>query len=193
MFLMSLRSCLKSRRGQNVGQIFVFILALIVFTGILFFGYRAIIGFLDKGEKVAFVQFQNNLEGAVKRVYSQYGSVVVYDQSNPLSVPSKYRQVCFVDLDQDPSSYGSSFGVSHPLAFDAWFTYYEQAENDPNLNPWEVADQNVFLEPVGFNPVNVFRFDLAGEKPFLCFNISSGRLDFMIEGLGDRALIGPLQ
>ena len=86
-----------NKKGLGVGQVFVFIVAGITFALIMIFGYNAISGFLKSGEDVAFVQFKTDLESSIKKIYTEFGSVRV----EKFTLPAKYTQVCFVDLDAE--------------------------------------------------------------------------------------------
>src|SRR3989338_2314117 len=86
----------RDKKGIGVGQVFIFIIAAITFALILIFGYKAITGFIQSGESVAFVQFKTGLESSVKKIYTEFGSVRVERYSTPLG----YSQICFVDLDK---------------------------------------------------------------------------------------------
>jgi len=60
------------KKGIGVGQVFIFIVAALSFALILIFGYRAIAGFLNSGEEVAFVQFKTSLESSIKKIYTEF-------------------------------------------------------------------------------------------------------------------------
>ncbi|MCK4589220.1 MAG: hypothetical protein KAT77_02170 [Nanoarchaeota archaeon] len=181
---------LTNKKGIVIGQVFIYIMAVVVFAVVLIFGYMAITDFLEKGEKVAYVIFKNDLENAVKNIYSDYGSVVVYNEQNPFPVPSKYEEVCFVDLDEAVPD--DSFCDRKPLICDAWQTTYD-------AGGWEQGDQNVFLDPIGLGPIKVFKIridtDNDGEgrglsdDDYLCLTVRQGRLFMRLEGKGDHALI----
>src|SRR3989344_8658102 len=120
----------KDKKGIGVGQVFIFIIAAITFALILIFGYKAITGFIQSGEEVAFVQFKTGLESSVKKIYTEFGSV----RRESFTLPSQYKQVCFVDLEKD---YDDSLCQYDQVACTAW----------KNNTGYQNADENVFLQP----------------------------------------------
>jgi hypothetical protein len=156
---------MKSKKSQIMSQVFIFILAAAIFILILTYGYKAIAGFSKRSEEVALVEFQTQLESAVNGIRQDYGSVKKLE----LTLPAKYIEICFVDLDRIPHG---DFQQEHPRMYDAW----------------ESGTQNVFLVPIEESPINVGKI-YVGERGYLCFDIVGGRLDLRLEGLGDTTSI----
>lgn len=152
----------KAKKAQIIGQVFIFILAAALFILILTYGYKAIVGFSKRSEQVALVEFQTELESAIRSISLDYGSVKKLE----LTLPAKYIEVCFVDLNMQPSS---EFEQIHPRMHEAWVS----------------GTQNVFLTPMEENPFNVGKISL-GEKGYLCFPITAGKITLRLEGLGER-------
>lgn len=83
------------KKGQMVGQIFVYILAIVVAGGILLFGYDAIRTFGQQAEDVGFVEFKTTIERDFKDMASDFGSVKIKNYE-----PGKiYEEACFIDKD----------------------------------------------------------------------------------------------
>ena len=82
-----------AKKGQLVEQVFIFILAGLVFILIISYGYRAIQYFIEKQEQVVLVDFRNDLELAVEGVRRDFGTV----RKVTLKLPSDYDGVCFFD------------------------------------------------------------------------------------------------
>jgi len=76
-----------------IGQVFIFILAGLVFILIITYGYRAVQYFLEQQEQVILVDFRTDLEIAVEGVKRDYGTV----RKVQLKLPKKYLGVCFFD------------------------------------------------------------------------------------------------
>ena len=150
-------------KAQIMGQVFVFILAGALFILILTYGYKAIAGFGQRSEQVALVEFQTQLESQVQSMSLDYGSVKKLE----LSLPSTYTEVCFVDLEIEPSD---EFEAIHPRMHEAWVS----------------QTQNVFLTPMEDSPINVGKIYL-GQKGFLCVPIVGGKVTLRVEGLGNKA------
>jgi len=83
----------KNTKAQIIGQIFIFILAGLVFILIVTYGYKAIQYFIERQEQIVLVDFRTDLEIAVEGVKRDYGTVRKVD----LKLPTKYYGVCFFD------------------------------------------------------------------------------------------------
>lgn len=162
-----------NKKGMGIGQVFVFIVAALIFALILIFGYKAITGFLQSGEDLAFLQFKTGLENSVRRIYTEFGSVRV----ETFKLPAEYLQICFIDLDAkyDSDLCGSDFSAC---------TVWEESKG------YDSADENVFLKPTSKNKIKVSKIsidhNLVPAKDFLCLLIKNGRFTVVLEGKGDR-------
>lgn len=81
------------KRAQVQTQILMYVLAVIVGTMILVFGYNAVRGFLSTQDDVDTLQFKTELQTHIDVKASQYRTVNVFDYS----VPSRFTSVCFAD------------------------------------------------------------------------------------------------
>lgn len=174
------------RKGMGVEQVFIFIVVAVTFTLITIFGYKAIGDFLNKGEQVQFVQFKNDLESAVKRIYTQYGST----QIEEFNLPSRYEQICFVNMDRTPTSEEMEELCSYDqLACTVW-QLAQQAQQEGNSG-YASVDENVFLQPTGPVPIKVFviMIDDQGNAGFLCEKITKGQFALRLEGKGSYTQI----
>jgi len=80
------------KKGQLIGQIFIYIIAVILVAFILGYGYKAIVSFREKSEQVSFIQFKIKLQNAVETITSDFGSVKILE----LPIPRNFEEVCFV-------------------------------------------------------------------------------------------------
>jgi hypothetical protein len=166
----------KMRKGGQISQAFIYIMAVIVFAIVLIFGYKAINFFIDKGDQFSHVSFKKSLEGAITDIATDYNSVTVYNSKNQLRVPSEVDEVCFLDLDEPfPGSCPAGLSI---IACDAWKTY----------GSWEESEANVFMQPPGALPIKVGRIKMDDQNDFLCFD-TNGRLDMRLTGKGSHTLI----
>lgn len=154
------------KKGQIQGQVFIYILTLIITAAILLYGYNAIKGLNENAEQVEFIQFKEDLEKDFKTISSDYGSV----KTKTYSVPSKVKEICFYRIGNGPV---------HPSL-------------PEDINPWIAdsiadTDNNVFLvmgnviEPMELSRIEIDDDDIS----LLCIPISSSRLKLRLEGLGD--------
>jgi hypothetical protein len=163
------------KRGQaTIGQIFIYILAIFIFAVILLYGYKAIVHFIDKGEQVSFIQFKTTLETNVRDLAIQYGDVIVFNEKNQLKIPSKYQEVCFVPA--------NAISQQMPVG-DKYIIMRAAVEEGLHRDT-----ENVFLIPPAPNPIYVGPIDV-GLANYLCVNVTKGRIDIRLEGLGDRTRI----
>lgn len=160
---------MRKKKAQIMGQVFIFILSAALFILILTYGYKAIAGFGKRSEQVALIEFQTQLESSVRSISLDYGSVKKLD----LVLPSKYSEICFVDLTKPPSE---EFEQIHPRMYESW----------------ETETQSVFLTPMEEAPINIGNI-FVGPDGFLCLPITAGKLSLRLEGLGDKAAIAEWQ
>jgi len=164
---------LASRRGQILGQVFVLILAAVVFIMILLYGYRAIKVFSERGEQVALLEMITTLRSKVRSVALDFGSVKRLD----LVIPQRFHEVCFVDLETLAQSRAARdrLAAGHPLVFDLARS----------------GTQNVFLFPPGDSPILLEHLRVeSSDGAALCVPSSGGRVSLRLEGLGNRAKLG---
>lgn len=79
-----------------IQQVFVFILAGLIFVLIIGYGYRAIQYFLERQEQVVLVDAQHDIEIAVEQVKRDFQSV----RRLQIDLPSKYAGICFFDYER---------------------------------------------------------------------------------------------
>ena len=161
------------KRGQILGQVFILILASIVFILILLYGYRAISQFTHRSEQVALIDFENDFKNAVKGISLDFGSVKRLD----VNVPSRHRQLCvfctplagYPGCNLGPGF--QNFRVEHPLLVESW----------------EGGSQNVFLLPLADTPLLIDRVEVINSS--FCTKVVQGKVSLRLEGKGDRALV----
>ena len=166
---------IKTKKGMGIGQVFIFIVAAITFALIMVFGYRAVTDFLESGEKVEFVQFKNDLESSVKKIYTEFGSVRVEN----FHTPAKFTKICFVDLDDEIGDM-EALCKEDQIACDVW-------QNARDEGGYNTLDENVFLTPPADVKIKVYRAEIDGG--YVCQKITNGQFTVVLEGLGDRTKI----
>ncbi|MBI2668542.1 hypothetical protein HYX14_01740 [Candidatus Woesearchaeota archaeon] len=167
-----------TKKALGVGQVFIFILAGITFALILIFGYRVINEFLEKGETAEFFQFKNDLESSIKKIYPEYGSV----REEQFRLPSKFTQICFVDLDAEVND---KLCEENVYACEVWRDAKTSAKAGGG---YDAADENVFLTPLAPIKMKVYRISMLSDG-FLCVPVRQGTFTLVLEGKGDRTEI----
>ena len=157
-------------QGQGVGQVFIFIIAALTFSLIMIFGYKTISEFLQRGEQVELVQFKNDVENSIKKIYTEYGST----RQKEFTAPGKYTQICFVNMD---AAYDPALCSADQVACTVW----EQSKG------LDSVDENVFLKPAAPVKIKVYRItvDPAIGQNFMCLPIINGHFSLILEGKGD--------
>jgi len=164
------------RKAQVTGQIFVYVLAAVIFAFVLLYGYKALRDINDKSCKVGLISFKSDIEGAMRSISSSLN-----EEKRSFSLPANcgYDEVCFLDLSFRPFIDGTpalcvqtNLTESRPLVCDAWA--------DGPL-------QNVFLLPGGDLEINVGELEL--DDKYLCVKNRGGRVRLKLIGMGDRVKI----
>ncbi len=162
-----------NKKAQLIGQVFIFIIAGLVFILILMYGYKAVSSFLQKGEQVQLIDFRNELESTVNVIKRDYGSV----QRVQLRLPAKLEEVCLVtEKAEDVASSGwvERFKQERPLLYSAWATGTENVFTTPR------QQTPIFIKDVIVDP------DGAG---YLCTESAGGVVVLRVEGTGSKARI----
>ncbi len=164
------------KKGQVIGQVFVYILAVILTVLILTYGYKAIVSFRVRSDQVSIITFKNDLKGAVETITSDFGSTKIIS----LSFPPNFRKVCFVKTIKED-------GIPETLS-DTGYPIIEDSVNDG-------AEKNVFLvENIAKESFYVGKIDVLNpDKPnLLCVKSVGGRIRIKLTGMGDHTEISNL-
>ena len=156
------------KRAMQAGQIFIYVLAIIVVSLIIAYGYKAINDFGKRSEEVAFISFRTNFDNTVKAMVSDYGTI----KRPQLDVPGEYTQVCVVDLAK--SSTGS--GICTPAS--------------PDYDPivcagWDAGANNVYLLPDGTDSFRIDHVKVKRASGYICYNNTIGKINIQMKSLGD--------
>jgi len=155
------------KKGQIQGQVFIYVLTLIITGMILIYGYNAIKSINENANQVEFANFKTTIKSDFEKMSSDYGSV----KTMSYNVPSKLKEVCFYQEGE-----GSLPEDLNPLIKDS------------------ISDEtgsNVFLV-IGdaIEPMDLSRLEIKNEGyNLLCIKISSNILKLRLEGLGDGVLV----
>jgi hypothetical protein len=169
-------------KGQIANQVFVYVLAAIVFSMVLIYGYNAINNFAEDARYVTLIQLKSNLESSINEVASTQNVKI-----KSFTIPAGFKEICFFDSSKPQSnpSYGS---------------YWIDCTGSSPVYPGVVCDAwksnttiNGFLSPMGsvsFKTVRVQLKDSSGRiAPIDCYDVSQGQLKLRFQGMGDRTQI----
>ena len=81
-----------NKKGLAINQVFVFMVAGLIFALIMIFGYQAISGFIDTSEDVLFTKFKTSIEADVQKIHTDFGSI----RKKTYILPWQWRPVIFI-------------------------------------------------------------------------------------------------
>jgi tRNA G18 (ribose-2'-O)-methylase SpoU len=159
------------KKAQIQGQVFVYILTLVITGAILIFGYNAVKDIIERSEQVEMANFKTNIKSDFDTMASDYGSV----KTKTYNVPSKINEVCFYQHGE--GSLYESITSDNPLIADSI----------------KDTDNNFFLvfRDGSIDPINLGKIKVNEEnKNFICIKPSGNRLRITLGGLGDGVSVG---
>lgn len=156
---------MRSRKSQIFGQVFIYILAIIIFSIVLLYGYKTIKGFSNQADEVSLIQLTTDIKTSVKKISSDYGSVI----KKEFSIPGKYSYVCFIDLVYQAHT---SLQADHPAVYNSW---YDKAQSNMFLITTKEEIQPYYIEGIG----------ISNSPWYNCINVSRGKIVLSLEGKGN--------
>ena len=168
----------ETKKSQLYSQIFIYILAIVLISFILVYGYNAIHNFIERGEQIECLKFKNDLSNAIENILGDYGSV----QIKEFSLCKGYSKICFVE------SFGS-FDKNNPK-----FRYLND-DNTPSTDDTLIIDsissgsgRNVFLiDNTAKDSYNIGRISV--DDDVLCIKAVNNNINLRLEGKGNHVLL----
>ena len=152
------------KKSQVQTQIFIYVMALVIFSLILLYGYNSIKKIREQASSVEYIQFKTDIENTITKLGYEFGSVDIKE----FNVPGNYKQVCFVEF-----SDSLTIPADYPIINNSVYTN---------------ASDNVFLvKNIAEESFKVKGLVVDGN--FHCFNISKGRIEVRIESLGSAVRV----
>lgn len=158
-----------SKRSQLMGNVFIYLFSLIVIALILIMGYKYILGTKDTMEKADLALLKNNLISDIKAISSDYGSSKKVSYSLPYST-----ELCLFDLSKKEIILANLPESFNPLVRDS-------IQSNVQKNAFVVSSQI-------FESYNIGEIEMQ-EPYFKCFKPVAGKISFVIEGAGNKALV----
>ena len=162
------------KKAQIIGQVFIYILTVVVIGIIVLLGYRAISGIINQGCRVDEVNFKTDIESFISK-YSAYGSV----NKESMPVPCSYTQVCFVSNDK----------IINPNGFSMQNKLIEAGVKSG-------VQQNVFLidnkkmpKAIAYSE-KINATDQPAYTGYICINPTNGKFNILFTGRGSTVVIG---
>ena len=154
------------KKAQVQSEVFLYILAAIIFSLIVLFGYKSIQTLITHANDVELRNFEIGLSNEVKNIATNLHTV----RKKPVGIPSGYKEVCFVSSDWIGRS---DFTLAdHPVI-------ESSVKNGVN--------KNTFLFPPGSMSFSVGTIEVDGGA--LCMPVTSGAISLRLEGMGNRTKV----
>ncbi|GIU69233.1 MAG: hypothetical protein KatS3mg002_0469 [Candidatus Woesearchaeota archaeon] len=152
-----------NKKGQVIGQIFIFIMAALIIGVIVLIGYNAISKTLSKGCQVEQLSFKTKLESLIEQ-YNGYGTI----KKQSLIAPCEYEIVCFVDV--------TEIGKSNPLPL-CNDNIIKKSVKDGDLKNIFVSNQKKTI-PIGYSSM------LRTDNPSNCTCVKQKNKNFNLKFIG---------
>lgn len=158
------------KKSQISGQVFIYILAAMLFVLILIWGVKAISDLKVKSEQAALIDLKTELSSAIKSVRSTADV-----KKRTLVLPSNFDKICFIDLNAYAEQ-NAGIKQESTMIYDSWK---------------DRVRQNVFLLPRGDFEMYIDKLEVnePGGKRWLCINAVNGQVSLRLEGKGDRTKV----
>ena len=164
-----------TRKSQLYGQIFIYILTIVIISFIIVYGYTAVSNFKNRAEQVACLKLKNDLQAAIESISTDFGTVKRKD----VQLCAGYREICFVE------SY-DGFDINNPTI-----------KVSPPIVPLPPVDPIIKDNIVSETGRNVFLVDNIAKDSFYVGNISveedvyciravNNEVSLRLEGKGDH-------
>lgn len=182
---------MKRKKAQISGQVFIYILALIIFSGVLLYGYKAVKMFGEQSEELIITQMTNEIRTQVGKIESQYE----YVEKLQLAVPENYEKVCFIDTRIE-----AGVGCAKRPSFDCIWENLPgdfEVEKYPLIcDSWkDCTGENMFLiegsSAEGYNIGALAVKPAADGARFFCVDVTVPKTIFRLRGTGEYAEISP--
>ncbi|MBI2124885.1 hypothetical protein HYT92_03780 [Candidatus Pacearchaeota archaeon] len=155
--------------AQLYGQVFIYLLTIILISIILIYGYSSIKNFRQKTDEVVIIKFQKDLKNAIESIANDYGSI----SRKELQLTDDATKVCFVES-------VDSFDKANPLSN----TRLDEIVKDSIKS----SDKNVFLMEKSIRS-SFFAGKISVDRDVLCIKSSINKVTLRLEGKGDHAAL----
>ena len=159
------------KKAQIHGQVFIYVLTLIITGMILIYGYNAIKSINENANQVELANFKTTIKSDFEKMSSDYGSV----KTMSYNVPSKLKEVCFYQEGEEP--------LFHAMPEDLNPLIKDSISDETGNNVFLVIGDAI--EPMGLSRLEIKNEDYN----LLCIKISNNILKLRLEGLGDGVLV----
>jgi hypothetical protein len=157
------------KKGQIQAQVFVYVLAMLVISMVLLYGYRSIATMQERAKQVDILSLKHEVIKSIEKVSNDFGTV----RAPTFNIPKEYSEICFIDIDNSPATELQS---EHPLVYEAW--------EDESANVFIIKDLVDESFMVGESDISLIDID---HPNYLCFKVINSRVKVRLEGVGGKA------
>ena len=182
-------------KGQVANQVFIYIMAAIIFSMVLIYGYTAVAKFMEQSDYVGLIDFRMEITSTIDDIATTQDK-----REKTFVVPGDFEQICFLDMRESDNCKKSP--IINPGAWCAQAcrpggAHYGEVP-DIVCQAWEDnVTENIFLIPwadIPFETKTIQLFNSTNNRPdedvgFLCMNITNSRITLNLRGKGDRTQI----
>ncbi len=156
-------------KAQVAGQILIYILAIIIFSMTLLYGYKAVNYFNDRSTEISYAQLEKEVNKEIKKAEGDTKGTV---KKVVFSIPGNYDDVCFV---KSYPSFPSSIPTQYLLINDHILTGAD--------------DKNMFLAPIGDTNFYIGDIDVINISGSECVPIVGSKITLRLESMGDHVMV----
>jgi len=165
------------KKAQIQGQVFIYILMIVIVSLILLYGYRAIKDFGTKSEQISLIESKGMIKNAIDK-NTAYRRIRKVD----VDLPTSFTHICFVSSEV----IGEITRLGNPDDSDPspiYTTGYEIIQDSVDTG----YNKNMFYYPDGTEAMDVGNIVIQGG--FDCYRKVGGIVRLRMEGLGDSVKI----
>lgn len=161
-------------KAEMIGQVFIFILAGLIFVLIITYGYKAVSYFLERQQEVLMVDIKTDLDTAVEGIKRSQGSV----RKLVLKLPGEYKAICFFDFETCGELTDANLSDLNQNTKVLW-----------GIDACKSGSENVFTVP---RTPGVSMTEITVDGGYVCVPNNNG-VTLKLEGTGRKAKISAWQ
>lgn len=158
-----------AKRGQLSGNVLTYAFSLVLIAVILVIGYKYFIESKETMAQTDLILLKSKLTSDIKSISQDYGSSKKVSYSLPSSA-----ELCLFDLDKKDEILSNAEINSYPLIKDS-------IQSDVKKNAFVLSNSIFESYYIGNLEIN--------DPYFNCFKPVAGKVTFVVEGAGNKALI----
>ncbi|MBI2102124.1 hypothetical protein HYT53_05945 [Candidatus Woesearchaeota archaeon] len=153
------------KSAQIYGQIFIYVLTIILISFILVYGYNAVRNFRERAEQVACLKLKSELSNSVESISGDFGSI----RKKDIQMCRGYTQICLVETFETPKLPGRI----DPIIKDSILSG---------------TGRNAFLADK-IAKESFYAGKISVEPDVLCIKSVNNKVSLRLEGKGNHAVI----